>query len=581
MSPRFPLTAKILTWFSLNLIVLMVIAWVVLRYSTRSGFDSFLAGYVGGRVESTARAIMAELETKPRDDWSEILARHGQVHGVKFLLLDNDHVMLAGEAVDLPENLRSQLPRPPQRDEGRDRRNSPPGGFGELGARGPRGGTDLGPGRRGPPAGEFGEGNDFNPGGEGRGFPPPGKRPPGGKKGPPPGDMDGQPFNGSGSDGNRRPPVEGGWTEAAAPGSPSGPGPKGMGKQEAPGSAPIHHRFLVQSENPRAYWVGLLIGLRLSDGPHVPGTLLARSPTFSAGGFFFDYRPWILSCAGIVVLCGLFWLPFIGGITRSIAQLTRATRQIADGQFDVRVDEQRTDELGQLGASINRMSTRLEGFVTGQKRSLGDIAHELCSPLARLQMSVGILEQHSTEEQKASLDDLREEVQHMSDLVNELLSISKASLKPGNVKRERVNVKTVADAAAHREAANKGEVVVEVPADLTCFARPELLQRALSNLVRNALRYAGDAGPITITARREGSDCIILVTDLGPGVPPAHLDRIFDAFYRTEPDRARNTGGAGLGLAIVKTCIEACGGTATAKNREPRGLEVRLTLPVQ
>lgn len=548
MNPRFPLTAKILTWFSLNLIVLMVIAWVVLRYSTRSGFDSFLAGYVGGRVESTARAIMAELETKPRDDWSEILARHGQAHGVKFLLLDNDHGMLAGEEVDLPKSLRSQLPRPPQKDAGRDRHNSPPGGFGELGARGPRGELS----------------------GDGLGLPPqpPGKRggPPSGKKGPPPGDQDG----------NRRPPMEGDPVDAT--GTKSG---KGLGKHETPGSAPIHHRFLVQSENPRAYWVGLLIGLRLSDGSHVPGTLLVRSTTFSAGGFFFDYRPWILSSAGIVALCGLFWLPFIGGITRSIAQLTRATRQIADGQFDVRVDEKRTDELGQLGASINRMSTRLEGFVTGQKRSLGDIAHELCSPLARLQMSVGILEQNSAEQQKQCIEDVHEEVQHMSDLVNELLSISKASLKPGNVKRERVNVKTVADAAAHREAANKGEVVVEVPADLTCFARPELLQRALSNLVRNALRYAGDAGPITITARREGSSCVILVTDLGPGVPPTHLDRIFDAFYRTDPDRARNTGGAGLGLAIVKTCIEACGGTATARNRETRGLEVRLTLPVQ
>lgn len=548
MNPRFPLTAKILTWFSLNLIVLMVIAWVVLRYSTRSGFDSFLAGHVGGRVESTARAIMAELETKPRDDWSEILARHGQAHGVKFLLLDNDHGMLAGEEVDLPKSLRSQLPRPPQKDAGRDRHNSPPGGFGELGARGPRGELS----------------------GDGLGLPPqpPGKRggPPSGKKGPPPGDQDG----------NRRPPMEGDPVDAT--GTKSG---KGLGKHETPGSAPIHHRFLVQSENPRAYWVGLLIGLRLSDGSHVPGTLLVRSTTFSAGGFFFDYRPWILSSAGIVALCGLFWLPFIGGITRSIAQLTRATRQIADGQFDVRVDEKRTDELGQLGASINRMSTRLEGFVTGQKRSLGDIAHELCSPLARLQMSVGILEQNSAEQQKQCIEDVHEEVQHMSDLVNELLSISKASLKPGNVKRERVNVKTVADAAAHREAANKGEVVVEVPADLTCFARPELLQRALSNLVRNALRYAGDAGPITITARREGSNCVILVTDLGPGVPPTHLDRIFDAFYRTDPDRARNTGGAGLGLAIVKTCIEACGGTATARNRETRGLEVRLTLPVQ
>jgi len=524
MNPRFPLSAKILTWFSLNLLVLMLVAWLGLRFATRSGFDSFLAGHVGGRVESTARAILGELETKPSTEWNGILARYGDAHGVKFVLLGDELQTLAGEEVDLPETLRAQLPRPP------------------------RGGEGLGPNRSGsvPGTNEFGQG----------GFPPSGRKGPGGKKGP---------------------PVESDWTETSAPGS------SGMGKQQPPGSAPIHRRFLVQSENPRAYWVGLMGALRPGTGGtgHLRCTLLARSSTFTAGGFFFDYRPWVLFCAGVVAVCGLFWLPFISGITRSITQLTRATRQIADGQFDVRVDDQRTDEIGQLGASINRMSTRLEGFVTGQKRSLGDIAHELCSPLARLQMSVGILEQHATEQQKEPLADLSEEVQHMSDLVNELLSISKASLKPGNVKRERVNVKTVADHAAQREAAKTGEVIVEVPADLTCFARPELLQRALSNLVRNALRYAGDAGPITITARREGTSCVILVTDLGPGVPPEHLDRIFDAFYRTDPDRARNTGGAGLGLAIVKTCIEACGGTATARNRETRGLEVRLTLPLQ
>ena len=558
MNARFPLTAKILTWFSLNLLLLMVLVWVGLRYSTRSGFDSFLAGHVGGRVESTARAIMGELETHPRAEWNDILARYGQTHGVKFLLLGTDQETLAGEEVDLPDTLRLQLPRPP------------------------RGGAGFGPGRRGSPPGEFSESNDFGPrgepGGEGRGFPPPGKRGPGGRKGPPPGGVDGQ----FGNDPNRRPPSEGGWTEVAGANAAGNPGPKGLEQAEAPGTAPIHRRFLAQSENPRAYWVGLMIALRPGvHGDHLRGTLLARSATFSAGGFFFDYRPWILSCAGLVVLCGLFWLPLISGITRSIAQMTRATRQIADGQFDVRVDERRTDELGQLGGAINRMSTRLEGFVTGQKRSLGDIAHELCSPLSRLQMAVGILEQNSSEQQKPCLDDVREEVQHMSDLVNELLTISKASLKPGNIKRQAVNVKAIADAAAKREAAHKGEVLVEVSADLTCFASPELLQRALANLFRNALRYAGDAGPITVTARREGSSAIILITDLGPGVPPAHLDRIFDAFYRIEPDRARNTGGAGLGLAIVKTCIEACGGTATAKNREPRGLEVKLTLPMQ
>ncbi|MEN9576322.1 MAG: hypothetical protein RL514_4177 [Verrucomicrobiota bacterium] len=558
MNPRFPLTAKILTWFSLNLLVLMLLVWLGLRYATRSGFDSFLSGHVGARVESTARAIMGELESKPRAEWNDTLARYSAAHGVKFLLLADDLEILAGETVDIPETLRLQLPRPPR-------------------------GAGFGPDRRGPEGGDFGDNRGFNPrgefSGEGRGFPPPGKRggPPGGKKGPPTEGTDSQP--GSGLD--RRPPTEGGWTPVPPTNSPSR-NPKATASPDAPGSAPIHRRFLVQSESPRTYWVGLMIALRPGvHGDHTRGALLARSTTFSAGGFFFDYRPWVLSCAGLVVLCGLFWLPLISGITRTIAQMTRATRQIADGQFDVRVDETRTDELGQLGGAINRMSTRLEGFVTGQKRSLGDIAHELCSPLARLQMSVGILEQNASAHQKECIQDVHEEVQHMSDLVNELLTISKASLKPGNIKRQPVNVKAIADAAAKREAANKGEVIVEIPADLTCFASPELLQRALANLLRNALRYAGDDGPITITARREGTSAIITITDLGPGVPPAHLDRIFDAFYRIEPDRARNTGGAGLGLAIVKTCIEACGGTATAKNREPRGLEVRLTLPAE
>ena len=160
MNARFPLTAKILTWFSLNLLVLMLLVWLGLRYATRSGFDSFLAGHVGGRVEATARAIMAELETKPRAEWNDILARYGQAHGVKFLLLGNDQETLAGEAVDLPETLRSQLPRPP------------------------RGGPEFSQVRRGPPQGEFSESTEFSPrgepGGEGRGFPPPGKRGPGG-----------------------------------------------------------------------------------------------------------------------------------------------------------------------------------------------------------------------------------------------------------------------------------------------------------------------------------------------------------------------------------------------------------------
>ena len=94
---------------------------------------------------------------------------------------------------------------------------------------------------------------------------------------------------------------------------------------------------------------------------------------------------------------------------------------MAEGQFDVRVEDKRRDELGLLGDAVNRMAARLSGFVTGQKTFLGDIAHELCSPIARMQMALGIMEQRAKGEPNPYLDDLREEVEHMSNLVNELL----------------------------------------------------------------------------------------------------------------------------------------------------------------
>ena len=106
----------------------------------------------------------------------------------------------------------------------------------------------------------------------------------------------------------------------------------------------------------------------------------------------------------------------------------------------------------------------------------------------------------------------------------------------------------------------------------------ELLVRALANLVRNSIRYAGEAGPITLSGRREGNLILLTVSDCGPGVPANELARIFDPFYRVDVSRDRATGGVGLGLAIVKTCVEACGGSVSCRNREPKGLDVTLQL---
>jgi two-component system sensor histidine kinase CpxA len=105
-----------------------------------------------------------------------------------------------------------------------------------------------------------------------------------------------------------------------------------------------------------------------------------------------------------------------------------------------------------------------------------------------------------------------------------------------------------------------------------------LLSRALANLVRNALGHAGAAGPIVVSTAVTGDQITLTVADSGLGVPPETLEQIFDPFFRVEPSRSRDTGGAGLGLAIVKTCVEACQGSVTACNRQPSGLQVDLVL---
>src|SRR4029078_6830070 len=116
--------------------------------------------------------------------------------------------------------------------------------------------------------------------------------------------------------------------------------------------------------------------------------------------------------------------------------------------------------------AINRMAARLGGFVTGQKRFLGDIAHELCSPIARMQRAVVILEERADEKDKKYVEDLREEVQHMSNLVNELLSFSKASLGASNIKLQPVRVRVVVDKTVRREVGEDRGVRVEVPNEL-------------------------------------------------------------------------------------------------------------------
>lgn len=498
MKLRFPLFAKILLWFFLNLVLLGAVFYGFFRIQFRVGLDSLLAGQAGERIEALRQVIGYELKDAPAATWTEVLERFNTAYGIQFFLFRPNGTQSAGEPITLPPEVANR--------------------FG-----------DLGPAQR-------------------PGSPELSNRPP-------------------------RPRRD----DAPPPRQDPGPPRPDAGPRRA------HPKFMVRTTNPVQYWVGIPLGAGDRGRPDLPPqVLLVMSNTLSGGGLFLDFKPWVMVGFGAVIISVLFWLPLIRGITRSVSQMTHATAQVAEGRFDIRVNEARRDELGRLGQAINRMSGRLAGFVTGQKRFLGDVAHELCSPLARIQMALGILEQRADENQRAYVDDVREEVQHMSQLVNELLSFSKAGLREKEIQLQPVALGELARRVVAREAGDSDPVQIQIADDLRALAEPDLLARALANLIRNALRYAGHAGPVIVSATVQNGGVILAVADAGPGVPEESLQQIFDPFFRLEASRSRDTGGIGLGLAIVKTCVQACRGTVTAKNRQPSGLQVDITLqPVE
>jgi two-component system sensor histidine kinase CpxA len=335
---------------------------------------------------------------------------------------------------------------------------------------------------------------------------------------------------------------------------------------------------MIHTDDPPGYWALTLLPQQLLDPSRKPFILIIQSETLGGGGVFFDWKPWALTLTATLFVTFLVWFPFARNVTRSIAQITQVADEMADGRFEVKADETRRDELGLLGRSINRMNARISGFVTGQKRFLGDVAHELCAPLSRAQLILGILERKAERNETVCYTDLKEEIDQISDLVNELLSFSKTGLTGKENHLVPVDLSDLITRVIRREKGAEHSVEVRIAKCLSVQANHDLLARALSNLLRNAIRYAGDKGKTNVSAETREGWVELRVSDEGPGVPEEDLERIFDPFFRVENSRSRETGGVGLGLSIVKTCVQACGGKISARNRKPSGLEVVILL---
>ena len=522
MNTRFPIYAKILGWFFLNLLVVFLVAGTLLWAHLGNTTEWLLAADAKDRIRSMVQVLAAELEHTPTAFHNEVLGRYSDAYHIVFSVYSNDGKRALGPELEMPANVLQVLSE----------------------------GDKSHPPEEGPPGGG-----------------PPDDRPPP----PPPRPRDDNPF------GSFFGPLDDPSPRELEPDDREG----GRRERRRPPPSVMMENVpldLVRSEKSSAMWllvrapmIAAVRGIR----EHL--TLVGRIDSVADNSLFFDVRPLLWWGLALLLFSALFWLPLVSSLTRAITQLTRATERIAEGDFDTPVNESRQDELGRLGHAINQMSSRLSGFVRGQKRFLGDIAHELCSPLVRMEMGLGVVEQRCEPDLKERLQDVQDDVREMRELVNELLSFSKAGLRTPDAPLTSVNVHNLVEEAIERE--GEGKAAGETDPEIQVLGDPRLLLRALMNLVRNAVRYAGSAGGIQVsTQENDEGQVSITVSDNGPGVPPEALPRLFDAFYRPDEARSRETGGVGLGLAIVKSCVEACGGTVTARNRDEGGFAVEMRL---
>jgi two-component system sensor histidine kinase CpxA len=267
---------------------------------------------------------------------------------------------------------------------------------------------------------------------------------------------------------------------------------------------------------------------------------------------------------------------------RPIGELQRAVRELASGHVQARVPDaiaRRRDELGILAADFNTMADRLQQLMSGREELMQEMSHELRSPLARLQAALALAGQRRslTATEREQVD---QEIQRMDQAIGDMLRFSHVDTL-GTMASRLVRVDKLLMELIRTEeveAHAKGcRLLLETEPHMTLVGDPGLLRSGFENVLRNAIRHAPASSTVDICARREDDSIRVEISDRGPGVPPKHLSRIFEPFFRA-PETAGESGGSGLGLAIARRVFEAHAGSILAEPRPGGGLTVAVRL---
>ena len=290
--------------------------------------------------------------------------------------------------------------------------------------------------------------------------------------------------------------------------------------------------------------------------------------------------------AGLVVIGGAlsYWLA--GRALSPVRKIAGMARSIGERDLHRRVDVKvPDDELGELVDTFNSMLARLEAGFLSMSTFTANASHELRAPLALMRSEVdGALKRsRSQDEYKRVLESLREEVDHLSRLSDQLLILARADAGALVPAKEPIDVADFLHETAARweDVAKKHGSRVEViaPSHGRMAADPALLRRVVDNLIDNALRHTATGTPVTLRGYPANSGWSVEVADQGPGVPKNHRDKLFTRFARADSARSREDGGAGLGLALSAAIARAHSGTLELVETDSPGAVFRLHVP--
>jgi two-component system, OmpR family, sensor histidine kinase CpxA len=279
-------------------------------------------------------------------------------------------------------------------------------------------------------------------------------------------------------------------------------------------------------------------------------------------------------------------------LTAPIVRLRAATQRLAAGDLTARaaaLPMRRHDEIGELVRDFDAMAERLEGLVNAQSHLLNDVSHELRSPLARLNVALGLARRRTGPDAQGALERIELEAERLNELIGRLLTLARLEGGEDSMQKSQIHLedllRQIAEDADFEAQSRNCRVNHIIEQGCVVVGNPALLHSAIENVVRNATRYTSEGTVVEVRLekadRANGPEAVLTVLDSGPGVPQDALDKLFQPFYRLDDARNRETGGVGLGLAITERTVRLHGGSVSAANRPEGGLVVEIRIPIR